>query len=219
MTIIPCESQELWIQASVELIVKELLRDIQLSGQASLGLSGGNTPYPVYQALALDSRIDWSKVSLVQVDERYVPVGDSEYNWTKIIDALGADVVMRSPHVCAFDTSVSREESVRIMNDCLPEKVSVMILGMGTDGHTASLFPRGVWDTGENSLVTDAPSQYPTQERLSVSAEYILQSESIILLIQGEEKTSLLQEVMISSESDLPVGMLLSHPNVQVVQI
>ena len=220
MTIIPCESQEVWVQSAVELIIKDLLRDIQLHGAASLALSGGSTPYPVYEALALDKRIDWSKIGLIQVDERYVPIGDPEYNWSKVTDAVGSDVIMRSPLVCTFDTTLSPEESLHYMNTCSPESLSVAILGMGTDGHIASLFPGGPWDDhGSKTLATEAPDQYKTQKRLSLSAEYLMKSESIVLLIQGEEKTSLIQDVLKSSESDLPVGILLSHPNVQVVQI
>lgn len=211
------DNQDHWIVSAVTQIKTTLTKEIDSHGQSSIGFSGGSTPHPVYEGVALAKEIHWSKVSLVEVDERFVPIESPEYNWTKIIDSLGADVVMRSPNVCAFDTTISTLESLDQMNRCLPPYLSVAILGMGTDGHIASLFPDGQWSSPEKTLSTNAPAEYPTQARVSLSAEYILASEKIILLIKGKEKITLIQEVVAGQRADLPVALLLKHPNVQVM--
>ena len=220
MNIISCDLKDSWIQAAVEVVVKALLEDVEAFGEASLALSGGSTPYPVYQALASDTRLDWSKIVLVQVDERYVPVEDPEYNWIKITEALGGDVIMRSSNVCAFDTSLSREASVQQMEECLPNQLTVAILGMGTDGHIASLFPNQPWNVdGQKVLATDAPAEYPTRERLSLSDTYLRQAHKQIVLITGAEKQAVLQSVCDTGvwDTQYPVSLLLDGKSVEVV--
>ncbi|NLG06853.1 6-phosphogluconolactonase, partial [Candidatus Peribacteria bacterium] len=131
---------------SVVILQQKILNAIEQYDSCILGLSGGSTPRPVYEELGQRSDIDWQKVQLFLVDERYVPPDHAESNQKLVRDTLlkHADV---PPDQCYFpDTSLGIEDCVlayaRSFVDLFAARPpDVMVLGLGPDGHTASLFP------------------------------------------------------------------------------
>ena len=217
MHIIETSTPEMWIKTATTAIVNGLVTELEKHQLTGLALSGGSTPYPVYRALSANSDLDWGRIGLVQVDERFVPVESPEYNWSKTIEALGSDIEDRVPQKCWFDTSISQEDATVKMDSCLPSSLGLSVLGMGSDGHIASLFPGGVWESSGKALATQAVG-YPTIERLSLTGEYIQKSHTIILLLRGNEKKQCITEFMRSKDvSNLPVSLLFGHPNSHVI--
>ena len=206
-----------WIAASVQAITGSLEQDIRDNDASSLALSGGSTPYPIYQQLGTEPVL-WEQVSLISVDERFVPADDPEYNWAKIVSALGEELIARVKRTCAFTYAASREESLRVVEDCLPDRPGIVVLGMGTDGHIASLFPGQPFGDNRTVVATTAPDSYETQERMSLSADYILSAQKIVLLLKGESKANAV-DILMDQEypaEQFPATLILDHPDCEI---
>jgi 6-phosphogluconolactonase len=206
-----------WIQASTEKIANNLYEQIQAKGEANLAVSGGTTPFVIYQELAKQA-LDFSKINLIQVDERYVPETNPESNWQSIaksFDGVDFRQIVRFEYSDQIQNSLARAQSQ------LPPQLGITILGMGIDGHFASLFAGGeYWDNPnlDKAIITQAPANYPTRERLSLSPEYIYNSEQIIILIKGEDKYTQLQKQLQNPirTTNWPLEYLYNHPNISV---
>jgi 6-phosphogluconolactonase len=203
-----------WIEAGVNSVQEYLdicIREKQIS---SLAVSGGSTPFPIYEALSQKS-IQWDKVNLVEVDERYVPENSDESNWANIQKSFN-----NTPfhHIIRFKYTKSIEKSLHSVNLQLPEQLGVVILGMGLDGHFASLFPGAeYWNKihTTKSLITQAPESYITRDRLSLSPEYILQSHYIIVILKGKDKYDYLINSLNQNytPTQFPLQYIAGHAN------
>jgi 6-phosphogluconolactonase len=212
------ENQSEWVNTSVEVIEKYIQSCVNSQSFARLAVSGGNTPYPIYQALS-QRNISWSQVDIIQVDERYVPLSHPESNWSEFQKSF---VQLDQVHSkIYFDYSDSIQITRDQVESQLPSQLGITILGMGLDGHFASLFPGGVyWDThiSDKTLITQAPPEYATQNRLSLSPWYIASSEMIIVLLKGQEKYDYLQRNINqeSSPKKFPLSYIFDHPQLSI---
>lgn len=206
-----------WIQASTEKIANNLYEQIQAKGEANLAVSGGATPFVIYQELAQQVP-NFSQIDLIQVDERYVPESNPESNWQNVSKSFeGVDFrqIIRFEYLDQIQNTLSQTESK------LPPKLGLTILGMGLDGHFASLFAVGeYWDkpNSDKAIITKAPANYLTRDRLSLSPKYIYNSEQIIILIKGQDKYTKLQNHLSNpiGVKNWPLEYLYKHPNISV---
>lgn len=206
-----------WIQASTEKIANNLYEQIQAKSEANLAVSGGTTPFVIYQELSKQA-LDFSKINLIQVDERYVPESNPESNWQNVYKSFeGVDFrqIIRFEYLDQIQNILSQTESK------LPPKLGLTILGMGMDGHFASLFAGGeYWDNPNSvkAIITKAPANYTTRDRLSLSPKYIYNSEQIIILIKGQDKYKQLQNNLQNpiGVKNWPLEYLYNHPNISV---
>jgi len=206
-----------WIQASTQAIVNSLSEQINTSEEANLAVSGGSTPFDIYRELA-NQDLDFSKIDLIQVDERYVPETSIESNWNSVEKSFEG---LEFKQTIRFEYSSSIQDTLGKVQQNLPPKLGLTILGMGLDGHFASLFPDGeYWDnpTSDKALITQAPNYYPTRDRLSLSPQYIYNSEKIIILIKGKDKHDKLQEYIKNpiGIKNWPLEYLYNHPNLSI---
>jgi len=175
-----------------------------------VALAGGSTPEPVYAALAEDKDVDWSTWQIFWSDERCVPPAstDSNYNMVKrvLLDRLARPprVVVRmagegDPEAAA----VAYEEAVRDMVPPHPKhgahslpRFDLVILGMGNDGHTASLFPHtpALHETERLVVPNLAPSQ--PASRLTFTYPLLNAARRILFLVSGAAKANTLREVL-----------------------
>lgn len=210
-------TQQDWIGKSVEVIVSSLSEQIKVSSEANLAVSGGSTPFDIYRELA-GHDLDFSKIDLIQVDERYVPETSAESNWSSIEKSFeGIDF----RQTIRFEYSNSIQKTLDQVRQNLPQRLGLTILGMGLDGHFASLFADGeYWDNpvSDKALITQAPDYYPTRDRLSLSPDYIYNSEKIIILIKGKDKYNKLQKYInkLIGIKNWPLEYLYNHPNLEV---
>jgi 6-phosphogluconolactonase len=186
-------------------IAKALRGGIERYGSASIALSGGNTPRAAYALLAKDASVDWTKVEVFWVDERAVaPTDDrSNYRWAKATLLDGANIpahaVWRMPADArdlaraakAYDALLHAR--VRESSDGWPA-FDALVLGVGDDGHTASLFPgdpaidiadRGVVAVDENKGVREA--------RMTLTAPVIERAVALFVLAVGAGKQTPLE--------------------------
>jgi 6-phosphogluconolactonase len=193
----------------IHLILKSA---IQKFGDARMLLSGGSTPKFVYSELA-KLPIDWTKVSVGLVDERFVSK-ESEYSNAKMIEDCFAmaENFKLMPMVFRTDNSDLNLSEVRNSYAKFMERIDYCLLGMGEDGHTASLFPGDY--ASELSLKNDditiirtvAPAM--PKERITCSKGMLVKSHYIDVLITGEKKLNILKRAKID---DLPIATFIDE--------
>ncbi len=136
-----------FVEEAVGLIVAAAREAIAERGQFRLSLSGGNTPKPVYQALAARTDVDWSKVLITFGDERCVPPDNAQSNYRMAREALLDHVPVPSGQILRLKGEMPPGEAAREYEQALASfgepvfQHDLILLGMGDDGHTASLFP------------------------------------------------------------------------------
>ncbi len=206
-----------WVRASSDFIVHNLHQCIEKNIDPFFAVSGGSTPFPVYAQVS-QAHIAWDKVTLVQVDERFVPASSPESNWKHIVSSFPS-TLWKDMVYFAYNSDIQTIQYT--VEKALPEKIDMMVLGMGLDGHFASLFPQGEYWNRVNetkTLITQAPDTYLTAQRLTLSPEYIYQSQHILVLLSGKEKYEYLMKYNTGnySISEFPLQYLHNHPNIHI---
>ncbi len=221
--------RESLLSALVSECTELLTTSIKQRQQASFLVSGGSSPQPFYRALA-QTPIDWQRVQVALVDERWVAPGESGSNETFIIDnllqeqaAVAKFIAMKSPHLTAEDGLVDCESRYRQ----LQQPFDFTLLGMGPDAHTASLFPNAqglsdALDTSASALcaaIQATPSEVtgPLTERMTLTLSGLLRSRQLHLLITGEEKLAAYQQALKANDVMLsPISAVLQQESVPV---
>ena len=192
----------------------ELLRET-LSTPGNLMLSGGSTPYAIYNQIAAAPGPVHPERSLFLSDERMVPADSPFNNAGNLMPMLHA--LECEDRFIRVDTSLPIEDAVsRFSRDIEPlRKIDLGFLGMGPDGHTAGLFTsdQANLTTGTLTIYTDRPDG---MQGLSVTPAVFRRVEKIILLVTGESKRGIINTLLNAPET-IPAGMALSgHPNVEL---
>ena len=183
-----CDSSQL-ANVAAQRIAAALVTSIATDGQASLALAGGTTPRAAYEELAKISGIDWTRVSVYFGDERAVPPTHADSNFRMAEAALFSRVALPADNIHRVQAELSDQDAAaRAYEALLPERFSVMVLGIGEDGHTASLFPGSpaLKERSRRFLPVIGPK--PPPERLSVTPPVIEAARQIIVLATGSGK-------------------------------
>ncbi|MEO6600461.1 MAG: 6-phosphogluconolactonase [Polyangiaceae bacterium] len=170
-------------------IADALKAAIQAGGTATLALSGGTTPRAAYEALAKIVGIDWRRVNVYFGDERAVPPNHPDSNFLMAQRALFESVALPPGNIHRVMAEQPDVEAVaRAYEGLLPDRFSVMILGIGEDGHTASLFPGSLAlnERTRRMLPVIGPKAPP--QRFSVTPPVIEAAEKLIMLATGAGK-------------------------------
>jgi len=182
-------------------------------GRFSLALSGGSTPAGLYRALAKHFRtsIDWSRTHVWWGDERLVPHDHKDSNTRAAREALLNHVPITASNIHAAQTHLDPAECAmtyeRALRDFDPTSpIDLTLLGMGTDGHTASLFP------GEPALderarwvvAAHAPDTSPVRDRVTFTFPLIATSHHAIFLAAGADKREVLTRVLDTTGAVIP---------------
>jgi len=194
-----------------EVIVADIERALRHGASASLLLSGGSTPAPLYRGLA-EARLDWSRVQVALVDERWVAPDDAASNERLLRESLLTGHAARARFTGMKNAAASALAGVETCNldyARLPLPHTVCLLGMGPDGHTASLFPRAqgleaALAARQHCAAIHAQRSAVTGElveRMTLTPWSILQSERLVLLITGDDKWEVLQQSAASTDA------------------
>jgi len=195
---------------------------IKHDGAAVLAVSGGKTPVGFFTQLS-EQRIPWQKVSVTLVDERWVKISDDDNNeglvrrYLLVGAAASARFVgLKNAAPTAALGRVECERTLRALG--APE---VVVLGMGDDGHTASLFPDAVGLTaaldpeGEGLCAAITPSQ-ARYERMTMTIAGLLRANHIMIHITGADKKALLERAQGANPMELPIAAVLNQDRVPV---
>lgn len=180
--------------------VAEQLRDgLRRRGTALLAVSGGTTPADFFAQLAREA-LDWAKVCVTLVDERWVPADDARSNARLVQTTLLRHAAAAATFVPLYTGAATPEEGLaaaRARIDALPLPFDAVVLGMGDDGHTASFFPGGDHLEAALDLHGDArvlPMRAPAagEPRITLTLSTLLATRALYLLITGDRKRDVL---------------------------
>ena len=177
-----------------------------------LAISGGKTPEYLFKVLADRDDLDWNKIKLFWVDERCVPPDndDSNYRVTKevLLDNIDmpAENIFRmkgelDPDKAAADYSEILRKNVPLKNN-LPS-FDILFLGLGEDGHTASIFPGNLEILDSEKLCLHTVQPYTKQNRLTLSAKVINNAAEVSFLITGENKAKIFNQIINKSPGSI----------------
>jgi 6-phosphogluconolactonase len=178
------------------------------TGRFTVALAGGSTPKALYRRLASDEfrkKIDWTKVFFFLGDERFVPPDHADSNFRMATENLFSPLGTRPDNIFRWRTEsgdpqqtaadYERTISVFFDSDSLP-RFDLILLGLGADGHTASLFPCSP-ALHENSRIAVAnPVEKLAADRLTLTFPVINNAAHVIFLVSGEEKAPALKEIL-----------------------
>jgi 6-phosphogluconolactonase len=220
MTIKKFESKIELENTLVAAIVSEISAAIELYGDARILVSGGVTPLSLYRLLST-ANVEWSKVKIGLVDERFVPLESEFNNGSQIQQAFFHAAAKSATLIGMVQNADDLIENMKLVNEnyqLFLDRTDFTLLGMGEDGHTASLFPND--PASEAILVSDSLGIFPTKapnypfQRITCSKQMLLNSTSLVLFIVGEKKLEILNN---SSTAHLPISSFLENvPNLEV---
>ena len=205
-------------QAAVEYILASAAQAIEDRGKFHLVLAGGNTPRGIYHRLCA-AKTDWSAWHIYFCDERCLPPDDSARNsrmaanvWLDCVPIPEFQVHTIPGELGALQAARMHAKTLRTVGD-----FDLVLLGLGEDGHTASLFPDHEWGRAPGSpdtlAVFDAPK--PPPQRVSLSAVRLSRSRQVIFLVSGESKHRALVEWR--AGKDIPARAIMPTAGVNVL--
>lgn len=203
-------------------VAKQLSDAIDARGTATLVVSGGRSPVAFFQNLA-KQKLDWSKVVVTLADERWVPVEhvDSNAGLLKryLLQGPAAKAQFLSLYSATANLELAAEQADRLLAELPP--IDVLILGMGDDGHTASLFPNS--PNLSDALKADGtrrcwPMLAPTvpHQRLTMSRALLASAKTTVLSISGQSKLTTLSAALAGDDvAAMPIRAFL-QPTLEI---
>ncbi len=215
-------SKEIADRAVSDAIANSIRNAISLRGTASVMLSGGSTPIKAYDQLSRQE-LNWAKVSLGLVDDRWVDPDSNGSNEKMLRETLGQNAAskaaflgLKTEHDKPVDGLIDIE---RRLAD-IQQPFDLCVMGMGTDGHTASWFPASPdlqtalsLDTEQLAVAIDAsfaPGAGEFSDRISLTLQAVMHARQIILYITGAEKLNVLEMAQEKDVYDAPVKALFA---------
>lgn len=200
-------------------IASELGDFLRREGAASFSVPGGTTPGPIFDTLS-GVDLDWAHVSVFLNDERWVPETSPRSNTRLLRERLLQGKAQAANLVPLYADADQPEDKLDALAEGLKPHlpISVLLLGMGADMHTASLFPGA--DRLAEALANDAPilmalrAEAAGEPRITLTAPYLQSAMHTHILIRGAEKRAALERAMTLSPSEAPVRVVLDQATV-----
>lgn len=184
---IVCDSNDLPGRAAAR-IALELTKAVIERGQASLALAGGTTPKATYELLA-GLPLDWSLIDIFFGDERCVPAEHSDSNYRMAKAALFDRITIPSERIHRMQGELAdRDAAARAYEAELPSRLDLVVLGIGEDAHTASLFPGSPALLEDRRLVLPVIGPKPPPERLTLTPPALSAARLCLVLGSGAGK-------------------------------
>jgi 6-phosphogluconolactonase len=205
---------------AASVIAGEARKFVALHGSFIFAVSGGKTPWQMLRFLAAED-VPWEKIHILQVDERFAPDGHSDRNLTHLLESLAENPLSLHANIHAMPVGATDPEEAgacyakTIRKIAGPNsKIDLVHLGLGTDGHTASLIPGdSVLDITEKDVASTGI--YQGRRRLTLTYPLINRAGKILWVVTGGEKKEMLQR-LISADSAIPAGRI-SQENAMIL--
>ncbi len=222
-TVKPYKNYEVLCKATADFFVDTCSEYIGASGRVSIALSGGSTPEGLYKLLATEkyaSKIDWNKVFIFWGDERCVPADTKENNSYAATQVLlrhvpiPAENIFPVPvHLPPQEAAKAYEESIKNHFGADTAAFDLILLGMGEDGHTASLFPGTDILNEKNKLVSAVYVEKLKMDRISFTLPLIDQAKQVVFMVSGAGKAAMVEKVLDPQPDTEEVPTMLIHDN------
>lgn len=191
---------------------------IEKKGHFSVALSGGSTPLTLYQKLSERKSLPWGKTHIFMVDERFVPYESQDNNYHMINRTMLCHVVIPANNIHFISTTeITPEGSALRYEDnllsyskktkALCPMIDLVLLGIGNDGHTASLFPGSpALEEAKRLAVAATAPDTTNKERITITYEVINNAKNIFFLATGKNKAGAVKDIIEDNESQLPAA-------------
>lgn len=200
-------------------VAQHLIDAISKRGMASMAVSGGSTPKRLFEVLS-GAELDWSKVTITLVDERFVPADNPRSNHLLVATHLLQNKAAAATFLPLYQDVASALQAAAIATEKTEDignPFDVVILGMGTDGHTASFFPGG--NHLARAIDPDAPRGVMTMEadgageqRLTFTYPSLADARFLVLHIEGDAKRAVLEKAEAGTdETEMPIRSMLNR--------
>jgi 6-phosphogluconolactonase len=198
-------------------IADKLRAAIAARGEAVIAVSGGSTPKRLFEALSNEA-LDWTRVTVTLVDERWVPDTDERSNARMVEALLLKHKAADAEFVPLYVEAATPEAGIAIVRThigALKQPFDVVVLGMGPDGHTASFFPGGdrldeALDLSNTAQVLPMRAPGAGEPRITFTLSELLKARTLYLHIQGDDKRDVLAKAE-QPGSDLPIASVLHN--------
>ena len=200
------ETADLMSEAAAEFIVELAAKSIAIRGKFTIALSGGHTPDKLYSLLSSASyrdRIEWGKTFVFWGDERCVPLDDERNNAHQAKLLLLDKIEIPSVNIYPIPVELEPAEAAKkyeetlkvIFGETLPS-FDLILLGLGDNGHTASLFPYTSVLIETHHWVKEVHVEEQKEWRITMTVPLINQADKIAFIVSGKEKAEILQSVL-----------------------
>lgn len=215
-------SADAWAEAIAARLGETLGAAVRDNGRAVFGGSGGSTPSPIYRLMAAMD-LDWSRIVVTLVDERYVPETSPESNARLLRETLLQDRAAAARLLPLYTPEVTVDRAAAVAAHALAEvggRMDAVLLGMGEDGHICSMFPESptlktLLTPTLKPTVLGVPhgrdGMAPPQERLSVNLPYLIGAERVILGLKGEKKRQVFEAQAKGDPAIQPIAALIAN--------
>jgi 6-phosphogluconolactonase len=182
---------EVFARTAASYIAQAILGAAGRTDRISIALSGGRGPRPVYQELARNDDIPWNSLEIYFADERAVPADSPQSNYRLVREMLGSRFAGRPGSVHRMEAD--RDDLAAAAGEyaaILPAALDLLVLGMGEDGHTASLFPQHPALGEEHRKVLDVSGPATPPRRLTITPPVIRAARATLMLVAGAAKAA-----------------------------
>lgn len=210
-----------WVsEAAAHYIVMASNKAVQEKGSFTIALSGGNTPKQLFQLLSqvpFRNNIPWDKTIIAFGDERFVPATHKDSNFKMANDTLLSRVPIPKKNILQVKTSKIKPEASAKEYEKELKKIpafDLVLLGIGEEGHTASIFPGSELLTDKKNNVASVWVEEKKMHRISFTLSYINKATDVLFLVCGESKAPVVKQVFAGSNNRLPAAMVTAKGNV-----
>lgn len=203
------QSAEALSRAAAERFVRSTTAAVRARGRCSVALSGGSTPRSVYRVLAYEpyrSQVRWDQIEFFWGDERHVPEDHAESNYRMAAETLLSRVPVHPEHIYRVHAEIADaaraaqeyEDEIRVSfggGDTTP-RFDLVLLGLGTDGHTASLFPGTPALAERRRLCVENWVSALNTHRITMTLPVFNAAREVVFIVSGVEKAPIVREVL-----------------------
>ena len=210
-----------WAEACADRLVDSLSAALAETGKAIFAGSGGSTPSPIYARLS-QAPLDWSRIVVTLIDERYVPESSPDSNAALLKRTLLTGPAAAARFLPLYSPAVTVDRAAALAAHALAAeggRLDAVLLGMGEDGHICSMFPES--PTLKTLLAPNLPptvlgvptgrdGRAPTLERLSINLPYLAQAGRVILALTGKQKRAVFEREATGDPGTQPIAALIA---------
>lgn len=213
---------DVWAENIAGRLADALAEAVSAKGQAVFAGSGGSTPSPIYARLK-EARLDWSKVAVTLVDERYVPETSPDSNARLLRETLLKGPASAARLLPLYSPEVTVDRAAAVASHRLHDaggNLDAVLLGMGEDGHICSMFPHSptlktLLSPALKPTVLGVPhgrdGLAPSLERISINLPYLMSAGRVVLALKGAEKRAVFEREAAGDPAIQPIAALIAN--------
>ncbi len=226
--LLEAQTDEEFVERSTEALAEVIQRAIADRGECVIGLSGGSTPKPMYALLGTRTDINWTKVWIFLVDERHIAASENDSNTKLVTDTLIGPAGIPDDHFIRPNADLPIADCIAEYDKALQSLFAdhgtpdAVTLGLGEDGHIASLFPPLADEAfGPTTAIHTTTDRFAVHDRISVTLPLLRNTPEAFVFLKGEAKKKVWDSMMASTEgpSRWPMKYVMAFGRTTVITL